>query len=236
LSSNAGHRRTGVDVYEERRSFRDRDEAGRLLAERLTGFRGADVVVLAVPRGGVPVACRVAEHLGAALDVVVTRKIPIPGNPEAGYGAVTEDGAIVLNEPLVERLALTEAQIQRQAEQVRAEIIRRAAIFRGELPTTSVDGRTAIIVDDGLASGFTMLAAIRSAQQRGAITTVVAVPVASGSAYDLVKPVVDELVALVVARTDWFAVAGYYLHWHDLTDAEVLEYLESWAKRHDSGH
>ena len=225
-----------MDVYEERRSFRDRDEAGRLLAERLTGFRGADVVVLAVPRGGVPVASRVAEHLGAALDVVVTRKIPIPGNPEAGYGAVTEDGAIVLNEPLVERLALTEARIQRQAEQVRAEIIRRAAIFRGELPTTSVDGRTAIIVDDGLASGFTMLAAIRSAQQRGAITTVVAVPVASGSAYDLVKPLVDELVALVVARTDWFAVASYYLHWHDLTDAEVLQYLESWAKRHDSGH
>lgn len=218
-------------VSEEHPFFRDRDDAGEQLAAALKHYGNGETAVLAIPRGGVPVAVKVADELGAALDVVVTRKIAIPGKPEAGYGAVTEDGVVVLNGPLVEQLGLPQNQIERQADEVRAEIARRAAVFRRTLLAISVQGKTAIIIDDGLASGFTMVAAIESVRRRKAAKVVAAVPVASGSAYDLVRPLADEVVPLVVARTEWFAVAGFYRHWHDLDDGEVIRYLGSWVKR-----
>jgi putative phosphoribosyl transferase len=180
----------------------------------------------------VPVAIEVADRLSVPLDIVIPRKIPIPFNPEAGYGAVSEEGILVLNEPLVKQLGLTRRQIESQAEEVRVEIARRIAVYRRKLKAHSVEGKTAIIIDDGLASGFTMAAAIKSMQQRKAARVTVAVPVASGSAYDLVKPLADELVCLIVARISRFAVASFYRCWHDLTDEEVLEYLEAWRKSH----
>jgi putative phosphoribosyl transferase len=219
-------------VYEERPFFRDRADAGNRLAERLTSYQGGDVVVLAIPRGGVPVAVRVADRLGAPLDVVVPRKIQIPYNPEAGYGAVTEDGTIILNEPLVARLGLTEEQIQRQAEEVRQEVARRSAIYRSKFAVPSVERKTAIIIDDGLASGFTMAAAIKSTRQRRAAHIVVAVPVASAAAYELVEALADEVISLIIAHTYGFAVASYYYQWYDLTDQEVIQYLEDWQTRH----
>lgn len=219
-------------VYEEHPFFRDRADAGERLAEQLSQYQGGNVVVLAIPRGGVPVAMKVAGKLGAALDVVITRKIPIPHNPEAGYGAVTEDGTIVLNQPLVAQLGLSQQQIKRQAEEVQVEIRRRSAAYRSKLPASSIEGKTVIIIDDGLASGFTMVAAIKSARQRKAAKVVVAVPVASGGAYDLVKDMVDDLVSLVVARTYGFAVAGYYHHWYDLTEEELVSYLDDWQRSH----
>jgi predicted phosphoribosyltransferase len=215
-------------VYEEEPVFKDRSDAGRQLAERLKDFPGGKVVVFAVPRGGVPVAVEVAGKLGAPLDVVVPRKITIPDNPEAGFGAVTEDGTVVLNEPLARQLELTEAIIHQQAETTRTEVIRRTAVYRAHLEESNVAGKTAIIIDDGLASGYTMVAAVKSMRRRQAAKIVVAVPVASGSAYDLVKRLVDELVCLIVARTFGFAVASFYRHWHDLTDEEVLKYLADW--------
>lgn len=207
-------------------------DAGRRLAEGLAQYKGDEVVVFAVPRGGVPVAIEVADKLGAPLDIVVPRKIPIPFNPEAGYGAVSEEGILVLNEPLVNELGLTRRQIERQAEEVRIEIARRIAVYRRNLEAHSVEGKTAIIIDDGLASGFTMAAAIKSMQQRKAARITVAVPVASWSAYDMVKPLADELVCLIVGRIPRFAVASFYRRWHDLTDEEVLEYLETWRRDH----
>ena len=219
-------------VYEEQPFFQDRADAGKRLADKLAQYQAGEVIVLAIPRGGVPVAMEVAERLGTPLDVVVPRKIAIPHNPEAGYGAVTEDGTIVLNEPLVKRLALTEHQIHRQAKEVQAEIARRSAIYRSHLPGSSVEGKTAIIVDDGLASGFTMIAAIKSMERWKAARAVAAMPVASGSAYDLVKPLADELVCLVVARVYQFAVASFYHHWYDLADEEVIKYLEAWRTKH----
>jgi len=221
--------------YESYHLFEDRADAGERLAEMLDRYRGGEVVVLAIPRGGVPVAIKVADKLGAALDVVVTRKITIPYNPEAGYGAITEDGAIVLNEPLVAQLGLTQDQIQHHAEQVRDEISRRGAVYRSKLLATSVEGKTAIIIDDGLASGFTMIAAIKSAKRRNASKIVVAVPVASGAAYDRVKTMADDLVSVIIARIQWFAVASFYNNWYDLTDEEVIRYLEDWRTRHSVG-
>lgn len=219
-------------VYRIQPLFRDRTDAGKRLAERLGHYQNSKTIVLAIPRGGVPVAIEVANKLEAPLDVVVPRKITIPYNPEAGYGAVTEDGTIVLNEPLVKQLGLSEHQIQHQAEEVRAEIARRSTAYRGSLPAPQIEGKTAIIIDDGLASGFTMVAAIKSIKRRKAATVISAVPVASGTAYDLVKPLVHELVCLAIARVYHFAVASFYHNWYDLTDEEVIRYLNDWRASH----
>jgi predicted phosphoribosyltransferase len=220
-------------VYEAKPFFRDRVDAGKRLAERLGQDKRSDINVLAVPRGGVPVAIEVADKLGVHLDIVVPRKITIPHNPEAGYGAVAEDGTIVLNEPLVGQLGLSEDRIKHQAEGVRKEVARRSKIYRGGQPPPSIEGKTAIIIDDGLASGFTMIAAIESVKKRRAGRVVVAVPVASGTAYDLVNPRANDLVSLVVARTYGFAVASFYHHWYDLSDEEAIKYLEDWRARHE---
>jgi len=217
-------------VYRERAVFHDRTDAGRQLALRLQGYRRREAVVFAVPRGGVPVAVEVARRLRSPLDIVIPRKIPIPAEPEAGYGAVTEDGTVVLNESLLKGLGLTDKEISFQVGAVRAEIERRSNMFRSRLPASPpIAGRTAIIVDDGLASGFTMIAAIRSLKKREAAEAVVASPVASGAAHDLVTKEADEVVCLHVSRTYPFAVASFYLNWNDLTDDEVVRFLERWA-------
>ena len=210
--------------------YRNRIDAGRVLAEHLKHYKSGDAVVFAIPRGGIPVAVEVAKKLGCELDVIVSRKISIPFNTEAGYGAVTEDGAIVLNEPLVKQLRFTRQQIERHAEAVRAEIRRRQSVYRAILSPSSVEGKTAIIIDDGLASGYTMMAAIRSMRQQGAGKVVVAVPVASSSAWELVKSAADELVSPIVSYHYPFAVAGFYREWHDLSDEEVIKDLDRYAK------
>ncbi len=218
-------------MYREEPRFKDRSDAGRRLAEKLVDYQDTDAVLFAIPRGGVPVAVAAAIKLGLKLGLVIPRKIPMPYNTEAGYGAVTEDGIIVLNETLVHELNLSKSQIQRQAEEVRAEIERRSALFRGRLPRYDVSGKTAIIIDDGLASGYTMMAAVASIQRRRANKIVVAVPVASGNACDLVRPLVSDLIVLVVARTPEFSVAGFYYEWHDLTDSEVMKSIDEYLSK-----
>ena len=211
--------------------YRNRIDAGCVLAGHLRQYEPGDAVVYAIPRGGIPVAGEVAKRLGSELDVIVARKIPIPHNTEAGYGAVTEDGAIVLNEPLVERLGLTRQQIERHADEVRAEIRRRQAVYRAELrSSSSVEGKAAIIVDDGLASGYTMMAAMSPIRRQGAAKVVAAAPVASSSAWELIKSAADEVVCPIVSYHYPFAVAGFYRHWHDLTDEEVISDLAGFRK------
>ena len=220
-----------MNIYGEHPVFRDRSDAGKRLAEQLSGYRGRDVVVYAIPRGGVPVAMEIAAGLKASLDIVIVRKVPVPDEPEAGFGAITEDGTLVLNEPMVKRLGLDRDEIENQADAVRAEIMRRSMLYRRKILPSPVKGKTAIIVDDGLASRYTMLAAIRSLRNRKAAEVVVAVPVASRTAFELVKSDVENLVCLIIARTAWFAVAGFYQNWHDLNDEEVSQYLETWRVR-----
>jgi len=211
--------------------FKDRADAGKKLAERLAEYKGRNVVVLAVPRGGIPVGIEIASFLNCPLDILIVRKIPVPQEPEAGYGAVTEDGTIILNEPMVRYLGLRRENIHMQAEEVRQELLRRSTLYRKVLPPAQIAGRTAILTDDGLASGYTMLAAVRSLKNKQASGVVVAVPVASGSAFELIKPEVDDLVCLKVAWTSWFAVASYYRNWYDLSDNDVIAYLEKWQKQ-----
>ena len=215
-------------VYEAKPYFRDREDAGRKLAEKLEPYRGVNPFVLAIPHGGIPVAVEVAKGLGACLDVIVVRKIPIPSNTEAGYGAVADDGTILLNEPLVKQLELTSQQIQHHARRIKDEIDKRITIYRGNKSLPSLEQKTVFIIDDGLASGFTMLAAIESARRRKAGKVIVSVPVASSSAYHLVGEKADELISLIVAETPYFAVASFYHHWNDLSEKEAIDYLEQW--------
>jgi predicted phosphoribosyltransferase len=210
--------------------YRCRTDAGRRLAEHLKSYRESGAVVFAIPRGGVPVAVEVAKELACDLDIIVPRKISIPHNMEAGYGAVTEDGIIVLNDPLVRELQLTSEQIKHHAQIVRDEIRRRQRVFRTVLAPSSVKGKTAIVIDDGLASGYTMVAAVKSLGQRGARTVVVAAPVASESGWKLAKKAADEVVCPIISSTYPFAVASFYEEWYDLTDDEVIQYLEEFKK------
>ena len=205
--------------------FRDRRDAGRRLAERLLDYEGRDAVALAIPRGGVPVGVEVAKRLGAQLDVIVPRKIPIPWNPEAGMGAITADGTTVLNESMVRSLGLSKEEIEHAADEVRQEVIRRTETYRAGRAEPEIAGKPVILVDDGLASGYTMLAAIEFLRKQSPSSVVVAVPVASQGAARLIGPKVDELVALIVSERLPFAVADFYLEWRDLTDDEVLAYL-----------
>ena len=219
-------------VYEITPYFQDRQDAGQKLSQKLTAYRGSDTIVLAIPHGGVPVGIEIAENLGTRLDLMVVRKIPIPNNPEAGYGAVTDDGTILLNEPLVTRLGLTPAQIESHAQVVRAEIDQRKIRYQGRGSSFPLEGKTVLLVDDGLASGFTVLAAIESARRRGAGKVVVAVPVASASDFQRVGAKADAVVSLIVAQTTYFAVAGFYYHWYDLTEKDMIRYLERWRHKH----
>lgn len=213
------------DVFENRR------DAGRQLAAKLLEYEGQDTVVLAIPNGGVPVGLEVATVLKASFDMVIARKIPMPLNPEAGFGAVADDGTIILNDELVKRLGLSAQQISFQVGEVRARISQRSLLYHGERPLTSVTGKTVLIIDDGLASGFTMMAAAESVRRRRPREIVVAVPAASANAVSQVEEIADRVVTCVTAFTPRFAVADFYRYWYDLSDDEVVQQIREWRSR-----
>lgn len=209
--------RTGV--------FADRREAGRHLAELMEPVRGSDALVLGVPAGGVPVAAALAEELGLALDVAVVSKITLPWNPEAGYGAVAFDGSVQINEPLRRRLGLSEEDVEAGVEATREKVRRRVRELRGERPLPNVSGRTVILTDDGLASGFTMLTAARAVRDAGPERTLVAVPTAHDTAIDRILDEADRVYCCNVRRGMRFAVAAAYREWHDVPLDEVKQVL-----------
>jgi putative phosphoribosyl transferase len=211
--------------------FRDRLHAGRLLSEKLRGYAGTGrVVLLALPAGGVPVGYVVAKKLGIPMDVIVVRKVQIPWNTEAGFGALTWDGETVLNESLVEQLGLTREEIEESISKTGRIIQERLRKFRGDKSMSDLKAKAVILVDDGLASGFTMLAAVRSAKKGTPEKIIGAVPTASAGAIKLLAPEVDEIVCLNIRSGTRFAVADAYKNWYDLTDEEVVRILESAGK------
>ena len=205
--------------------FKDRTEAGKRLAEYLVSYKDTEGVVLALPSGGVPVAVEIASSLHLPLDLLIVRKVQLPDNPETGFGAIGPDGEVLLNKELMRHLELTDEEISIQIEKTRANIERRNRIFRKEKPFPSVQDMIAIVVDDGLASGYTMLSAVRFLRKRSPHTLVAAVPTGSGKNVEALVPEVDELVCLNVRSGPFFAVASAYRNWHDLTDEEVLSLL-----------
>lgn len=211
--------------------FENRHDAGRQLAVELSEYNGQSVVVLAIPNGGVPVAAEVASALKASLDLVICRKIPLPLTPEAGFGACADDGTIILNEEIAKRVGLSRQQIEYEATKVRAEIKRRCLLYEGDRPLVTVTGKTVIIIDDGLASGITMRAAVESVRRRRPREIVVAVPCASALAVKQVEKVADKVVTCTTGFMPIFAVADFYRQWYDLTDDEVIRYLKQWRAR-----
>jgi len=216
----------------EQAIFDNRYDAGRQLATQLGQYKGQPVVVLAIPNGGVPVGLEIALALQADLDLVIVRKIPLPLNPEAGFGAVADDGTVILNEELVERAGLSQHQINYQVNRVRVEIRQRTLLYRKDRPLTGVSGKTVMITDDGLASGFTMMAAVESVRRRQPKEIVVAVPAASAGALERVEKVADKVVTMAKGTMPRFAVADFYRYWYDLSDDEVIQCLKEWQLRH----
>jgi len=208
--------------------FEDREDAGRHLAE-LIKVPAGEAVVLGIARGGIPVGYPIATKLKARLDVVTARKLPIPWSPEMGFGAIAPDGSMVLNEELMPRLGLPREQIDSIAERVLAEVRRREEVYRGGKPAAAIEGRHVILTDDGLATGYTMIAAVEMAKKQVAASVTVAVPVSPADTARRIEPMVDTLVCIHIARTYSFAVASFYRDFHDMADSEVLDCLEKAA-------
>ncbi len=221
-----------MSVARERALFENRYDAGRQLAARLGEYKEQSVVVLAIPNGGVPVALEVALALESNLDLVISRKIPLPLSPEAGFGAVADDGTVILNEEVVERFGLSQHQINYQINQVRAEIRQRSLLYQKDRPPTVVKDKTVIIIDDGLASGFTMMAAVESVQRRRPQEIVVAVPATSATALEKLEKAASKVVSLAIGTKPKFYIADFYRYWHDLSNDEVIQCLKEWHMRH----
>jgi len=216
------------ELHNKNRVFDDRREAGRVLAKMLAPVYEADpsALVLAIPSGGVPVGLEISRALSLPMDLVVVRKVQIPDNPEAGFGALTLEGEVFINQDLLTRLRLTQDQVDRQIAKVRRELEERNKVFRGGRAFPDLSGKTALVCDDGLASGFTMLACIHTARQKGADKIVVAVPTAPLSSIYRVSPLADEIYCANVQDFGPFAVASAYRRWRDLEQDEVVAMLE----------
>jgi putative phosphoribosyl transferase len=200
--------------------FRDRDEAGRLLAERLSAYARADVVVLGLPRGGVPVAAALARRLDAPLDVLAVAKLGVPGQRELAMGAVGSGGASVLNRDVIAAAFVSDRALADAVARGVAELERREREYRGDRPSLPLSGRTAILVDDGLATGATMRAAARSVQARSPARIVVAVPVAPRSTVAELQAEVDEVAC--VATPEPFVSVGYWYDDFDQVDDDTV--------------
>ena len=210
--------------------FENREDAGRRLAERLARYADERPVVFALPRGGVPVGTEVARALGAPLEVVVSRKLGAPGQPEFGIGAVAPGGVRVLNERAVRALRIEEDYLVRVSARESAEVERRLRLFRGDRPYPNLDGRTAILVDDGLATGVTARAALAALRHMHPRRLVLAVPVCAPQTAELLLPETDDLICLL-APPDLEAVGLWYRNFEQVPDAEVIRLLEE-ARRH----
>lgn len=210
------------------RRSRDRIEAGRVLAERLGRYRGKDVLVLGIPRGGVPVAAEVARRLDAELDVLVARKLGAPGEPELAIGAVTANGGEYVNEELVGYLGVSGAYLRRVKQEQMAEAGRRETLFRGDRLVGRIRGRVVILVDDGLATGAKMRAAVRSVRKHRPALLVVAVPVGSREACAALRGEADEVVCPRVPG--FFGAVGYfYENFEPTEDSEVETILREFS-------
>jgi predicted phosphoribosyltransferase len=211
-------------------AFADRRDGGRRLAERLGSVVAGNALVVALPRGGVPVGFEVAAALGAPLDVLAARKLGTPANPELAVGAIAEGGVAVLDSAAARRFGVTQAELDATVERETQELHRRVERYRDGQPPLEVRGRTAVLVDDGLATGLTALAAVRALRAREAGRVVLAVPVGAAPSLELLAAEADEVVCHTVAA-DLLAVGYWYADFAPVSDDEVVELLRESAAR-----
>jgi predicted phosphoribosyltransferase len=213
--------------------YRDRKDAGRYLAEALMHYKEEHPVVLAIPRGGAELGFEVAKALDADFDLLISRKLPFPDNPESGFGAIAEDGSIYIIKEAAWYLSQT--MVEKIIQQQQREIVRRIEKLRGGRELIPIKGRTVILVDDGIAMGSTMMASISCCKHLGAKKIIVAAPVTSVRVKAQLAEIVDDVVILQTPP-DFHAVASVYANWYDVSDDEVLEIMKAWAnykKHHD---
>ena len=211
--------------------FRDRTDAGQRLAEALGAYANrADVLVLALPRGGVPVAAEVAQKLNVPLDALVVRKLGVPFHAELGMGAIASGGVKIVNKEVVDALGIDADAIETVARDEQRELERREKAYRGDVPPPKVEGKTVVLVDDGIATGSTMLAAIKAARQLKAAHIVVAVPTVAASTYEKMRVAADDVVALIVPE-EFYAVGQWYENFAQTTDHEVRQFLAEARQR-----
>lgn len=208
--------------------FSDRTDAGRRLAVELEKFRGENVIVLAIPRGGAVIGSIVAEQIGTEYSLVITRKLPFPDNPESGFGAIAEDGSSFIFPEAGEWLE--KGTIERIKKEQKDEIERRKKVLRGGEPLPVLKRKTVVLVDDGIAMGSTMKASVRLCRKQGAEKIVVAVPVAGPEKERDMKKDADEVIVL---ETPAFfrAVAQSYANWYDVPDSEVVAIMDKWREK-----
>ena len=205
--------------------FHDRTAAGQELAQALADLKGRDdLLVLGVPRGGVVVAFEVARALGAPLDVCLTHKLGAPDNPELAIGAVTESGRVVLDQDIIDHLWVPSSYIQAESERQHQELARRARLYRGDRPAPRILGRTVMVVDDGLATGSTMLAALQALDAQAPASLIAAIPVAPPEAIRRLASQADRVECLLSPRPFW-AVGAFYAHFEQVSDDQVVELL-----------
>jgi putative phosphoribosyl transferase len=212
--------------------FRDRREAGELLAQRLRRFAASDPIVLGLPRGGVPVAAEVARTLEAPLDVLVVRKLGCPWQPELAVGAIGEGGTRIVEDRILAEVGLDAAELERLTARETQELERRLRRFRGDRPPLDLRGRTVIVVDDGIATGATARAGLEVARRRGAATVVLAVPVAPPTTVRELGKVADEVVCLHQPAAFW-AVGQFYADFSQTPDEEVARLLAADVHRRE---
>lgn len=205
--------------------FEDRIDAGKKLAEKLKKFRDDKPIVLAIPRGGVVVAAEVSKILKTTLDLIIPRKIGSPGDPEFAIGAVAEDGSLVLNEKVIRELLIDKNYIRATAESEIKEIKRRMKRYRGNIPYPELKNKIIIVVDDGIATGHTIEAAILSIKNQKPKSIVIAVPVAPIDAIEKLKKKVDEMIVLY-SPEEFFALSMFYKEFGQTTDEEVVKLLK----------
>jgi predicted phosphoribosyltransferase len=211
--------------------FNDRRDAGQRLGMALARYRGEDAVVLGIPRGGVVVAAEVAKILLAPLDLIIPRKIGAPHNPEVAIGAVAPDGTAILDERMIAVLGIEDREISRLTEEVQAEVARRMDRYRAGRPAQKLTGRVVILVDDGIATGYTVMAALQAIKKAVPAKLVLAVPVAPPDTVKVLSPEADEMVCLA-SPDNFYAVGQYYTHFEQVEDDEVMAILEGNAGKY----
>lgn len=214
-----------ISLRDREKVFKDRKEAGIFLAEKLLAYRGPDSIILSIPSGGVPVAREVAVFLHLPMDLIIVRKIQIPFNTEAGFGAMGPSGEIVFNESLLKHLHLSREEIERQIKKTADMLQKRDSLFRSGKRFPALQGKHVILIDDGLASGYTMYAAVKYINKMNPLQKIIAVPTGSQRTVEFLLPAVDKIVCLNVRSGFPFAVAEAYEDWHDLDDEEVLKII-----------
>ncbi len=213
------------------RVFHDRASAGKVLADMLEEFRDSDVMVMGIPAGGMAVAVEIARELHLPLDIAVVSKITLPWNTEAGYGAVAFDGTVILNEELLSRLNLSDQEIQTGIKNTEQKVSRRVALFRGDRPSPDFK-RPVILVDDGLASGFTLRVAIKALRRNGTTNLILAVPTAHSESVQAILEEVDAIYCPNLRSGLSFAVADAYERWSELGEQEAIRILQEFKSGH----